>query len=628
MATPVKVTFNFEWANGTFWVDDTPKQDTEKSLVYELDPGTHTFSYENYPHGNLAPNLSNVEFTVGNEDLEINPFEYVGCKNVDIIATGDLLNEDLDLSYYFIPQGFNSDFADYYFPWVTFKSEMDKFIGHAYLFPGEYKCDFSCSEISFVSKSFFSKFIVRDNEECPVVNLSFNRKDWHKVLVNIVDENGNKIEDNIDSGSSVTNQAYFVVKDNYMDLGSGMVKKSQGFFYAQDGDYLISVYRIFDDFKHFDKISVSGNDLEVLYKYSDELKQNLNVKIINADSNKNYVISFDIENSNLYKDLKEYKLELTTDINGNASGTISLTEGIYYYSVLDPESACKGKIEVKDGSDCLIDLSGYKEYTINLVDENGDLIVDEYGCEMILYKDNYPVLNLYTEKGTSITCLLKENETYEVWSFVGLNYKTGLQTFIVGGENKLDIELNELENRYVINFMIGYYPFTTFDILLTGKVFLDGTDITPGLFYRSNACLLNVPEGKYNYTIDSNEYGTLRGTVIVGPETASSDGVVDVYIEDIILGMATGITNAAVKNDAFSVYPSVVDDYIYISNKDKGQSAWNVTLYSASGTVVCRDRILSDSDTASVYVGNLGSGFYLMVIENETGRCTYKMMKK
>lgn len=624
MAMPVKVTFNFEGiddtcVSGYFSVDDSETKSTEKFMVYDLEPGKHTFSFST-DGWYLAPCFYDIEFTVGNEDMEINPFEFLGFKKVKFVADGDLIddiNVNMITCHFDIEQDYGSSV---YFKYTVLTLYKNKdFVAGAYLRPGEYEYS---NESIFLEEMMVKTLTVNDEEDVQIKNLTYTKQDWHQVVIKIEDENGDVID-----GETLNRDKnlFYEIKNSK----GQRLRSSEDYFeidtlYFKDGNYSFAAYKLEDTFKDWQKINVENTGFDFYYQYLDEVKQNVNVRMVNAPANKEYVISF---YTNGFVDWSEDMLELTTDNSGKASGTISLSEGVYDYTILEPRSSYHGKVDVKAGAQCVIDLDGYKEYTINPVDENGNLIESEYGNYIVLYQNNNCVSQNFYPYPNNYTGLLKEGDTYEVWSAASsIEYTADLRTIVIGEENQLDIILKKSDaDNYIIQFSVDD---DTPDFALNGRVTLDGTDLVSGLFFEYlAACICNVPEGEYNYTIELNRYETIHGTVKVGPETAD-DGVVYVDFDDALVEKTTSINNTTVKDNIFSVYPSVVDDYIYISNKNTTQSVWSVSLYSASGTVVCRDRILPDSDTASLYVGNLDSGFYLMVIENETGRYTYKVMKR
>lgn len=646
MATPVKVTFNFEGIDGKaiegrLVVNDQWKSTADKLVVFDLEPGKHVFSFS--PEGGsnvgkLVPSLRNIEFNVGSEDLEIDPFKIAGLKKVKLVARGEMIKgiRDISLSYDFdLGELLYGTEKPVYFMSSNLRfSHKNDFIGndyirsdemfaYAYLFPGEYEYDSKDTySNSFLEEYPIYKLNVNDKEDLQIVNLSFSSDEWHQIVFKIVDDKGAVIDGET---LNIDKNLFYEIKNSKGQC----LRSSEDYFnidtlFFKDGNYSFAANKEEDRFKDWQKINVENSGFDFYYQYLDEVRQNVNVRMTNAPANKEYVISF---YTNGFVDWSEDMLELTTDNSGKASETISLSEGVYNYTILEPRSSYHGKVDVKAGVECVIDLNGYKEYTINPVDENGNLIESEYGNFIVLYQNNNCVSqNLYPYPN-NYTGLLKEGDTYEVWSAASsIEYTADLRTIVIGEENELDIKLKKSDtNNYYIQFSVDD---DTPDFALSGRVTLDGTDLVPGLFFDYlYACIYNVPEGEYNYTIELNRYETIHGTVKVGPETAD-DGVVYVDFDDALVEKTTSINNTTVKENIFSVYPSVVDDYINISNKNANKSIWNVTLYSASGTVVCSDRILPDSDTASVYVGNLYSGFYLMVIENETGRYTYKIMKR
>lgn len=624
MATPVKVTFNFDgiddtYVSGYFSVDNSETKSTEKLMVYDLEPGKHTFSFST-SGWYLAPCFYNIEFTVGNEDMEINPFEFLGFKKVKFAADGDLI-DDINVNMITCDFDIEQDYgSSVYFQHTDLNLYKNRgFVAGAYLRPGGYEYSHGGN---FLEEMMVKTLTVNDEEDLQIINLTYTKQDWHQIVIKIVDENGNVIDG--ETLNSDKNLFYEIKNSKGQRLRSSEDYFEIDTLYFKDGNYSFAAYKLEDTFKDWQKINVENTGFDFYYQYLDEVKQNVNVRMTNAPANKEYVISF---YTNGFVDWSENMLELTTDNSGKASGTISLSEGVYDYTILEPSSSYHGKVDVKAGVECVIDLNGYKEYTINPVDENGNLIESEYGNFIVLYQNNNCVSqNLYPYPN-NYTGLLKEGDTYEVWSAASsIEYTADLRAIVIGEENELDIKLKKSDtNNYYIQFSVDD---DTPDFALSGRVTLDGTDLVPGLFFDYlYACIYNVPEGEYNYTIELNRYETIHGTVKVGPETAD-DGVVYVDFDDALVEKTTSINNTTVKENIFSVYPSVVDDYINISNKNANKSIWNVTLYSASGTVVCSDRILPDSDTASVYVGNLYSGFYLMVIENETGRYTYKVMKR
>lgn len=621
MATPVKVTFNFEGiddtrVSGYFSVDNSGSKSTEKFMVYDLEPGKHTFSFSS-DGWYFAPCFYDIEFVVGNEDMEINPFEFLGFKKVKFIADGDLI-DDINVNMITCDFDIERDYgSSVYFKYTNLTLYKNNgFVAGAYLRPGKYEYS---HRGNFLEEMMVKTLTVNDEENVQIKNLTYTQQDWHQVVFNIVDENDNQIQFDLldDIECRIKNKAgkNLFICSEYSEVDT---------LYFKDGEYSFLVYKESDSFKNWKPFTVNGYDKEITYQYLEEEKQTVNVKIINAEANKKFKVNFYPENLNNWGG--DYSIELTTDNNGNAQNVISVSEGVYDLAIVNPISGYKDKIEVKEECECVIDFKDFKECTILAVDGNGSPVATgEYGNLIIIYKDNDFISSSVDENYNfekNYKGYLKKGENYEVWC-VASGYTASLTNILIGDEHEYYIPLKKIQHNYVVAFNVDD---DSVESLPTGRVTIDG--ITPsGLFFEYSAFVFDVPEGEYNYTIELNRYETIHGTVKVGPETAD-DGVVYVDFDDALVEKTTSINNTTVKENVFSVYPSVVDDYINISNKNATHSVWNVSLHSASGTVVCRDRILPDSDTASVYVGNLDRGFYLMVIENETGRYTYKIMKR
>lgn len=631
-AAPVKVTFDFqgiegEGIEGTVSVDNQTKSTKDKMVVFDLEPGKHVFSFYSEEYSKIIPCLNEKEFTVGNEDMEIDPFEFAGLKKVKFVASGDILKNVFEISYDFdlSDYEYNFDLPVFYkgsYMYLKHKNEFidgdyvlsDDMFAYAYLFPGEYEYVMNSSDLLEENLSY--NLTVNDNEELQVVNLSFSSEQWHRVVFKIVDKDGEPYTD-----ESLVSGFFSEIKSSKgQRLLSSEFQYNNDVIYLKEGNYYFALYKDVDSFKHWKKVSVAGEDMEFIYTYSDEVKQDVSVNIVNAAANTRYVISF---YNNGFVDWSEDMLELTTDNSGKANGMISLSEGVFDYTVYEPRSAYRGKIEVKEGAECVIDLNGYKEYTINLLDENGSLIETEEGNLFVIYQGNNCVSESYYPYPNSYTGLLKKGETYEVWSAAGkMGYDADLRKITIGDESHIDIKLKKAENPYIIMFSVDD---DTPNFALSGRVTLDGTDYK-GLFSDYlYSYIFNVAEGEYNYTIELNGYETIRGTVKVGPDTAD-DNIVYVEFDNVLFENTTGIQDSQVQESDFIVYPSLVDDYIYIRNENMGQSEYNVTLYSASGAVVLTERLTSDF--SAIHVGNIESGFYFLVIESEAGRSVHKIMRR
>ncbi|MFM7017672.1 T9SS type A sorting domain-containing protein [Flavobacterium sp.] len=100
-------------------------------------------------------------------------------------------------------------------------------------------------------------------------------------------------------------------------------------------------------------------------------------------------------------------------------------------------------------------------------------------------------------------------------------------------------------------------------------------------------------------------------------------------IDNVVTNLAALAVNTNPTNSVYSIYPTVVEDKLFIDGNGQFEDKLDYKIINLEGKVVSQNSIKENSNTLlSIEVGNLNSGIYLLNVTTSNGQFTKKFVKK